>query len=209
MMRGRPLRHARRPSAFTLIEVLIAVAIAGVVLIIAVPSFRDFMLVQRLKGVNAQLVTDLQYARSEAAARGTYLRLFFRKDASQACYTLYALKAGASLGTRCDCLQASPCDAETTANEVRTVRVPAADGIDVEVKAGYLNPSDGSLDTAFAYDHRTGGLVSSPTDFLPTPLQAVVIESSISNGRLLRTSVNLAGRPTVCAVGANLGADAC
>lgn len=208
-MRGLPFRHARRQSAFTLIELLIAVAIAGVVLLIAVPSFRDFILVQRLKGVNAQLVTDLQYARSEAAARGTYVRLFFRQDSSQTCYSMYALKPGAPLTTRCDCLLDAPCGAATTANEVRTVRAPNRDGVAVEVRAGYLDPSDGSLDPAFAFDHRTGGLVSSPEDFLPTPLQAVVIESSISGGRLLRTTVSLAGRPTVCAVGANLGADAC
>lgn len=56
----------RRVLGLTLIELMITIAVVGVLLALAAPSFYEFMLVQRLKGVNAELVTDLQLARSEA-----------------------------------------------------------------------------------------------------------------------------------------------
>ncbi|MBL0296209.1 MAG: hypothetical protein IPQ21_03190 [Betaproteobacteria bacterium] len=71
---GDAATHAR---PLTLVELMVVVAVVAIVLTLAAPSFRDFILLQRLKGINAQLVTDLQFARSEAVARGTLMRVQF------------------------------------------------------------------------------------------------------------------------------------
>ena len=60
----------RFQRAFTLVELMIAIAVVGVLLMLAAPGFRDFILMQRLKSVSAQLATDLQYARSQPAISG-------------------------------------------------------------------------------------------------------------------------------------------
>ena len=60
---------------FTLVELLIVVAVVAIILVVAAPSFRDMILMQRLRSITAQLVTDLQFARNEAVSRGTLLRL--------------------------------------------------------------------------------------------------------------------------------------
>ncbi|MDO9007108.1 MAG: GspH/FimT family pseudopilin, partial [Thiobacillus sp.] len=57
-------------SAFTLIELLVTVAIAAIVLTIAVPNFITFVQNSRLTGQANDLVTALNFARSEAIKRG-------------------------------------------------------------------------------------------------------------------------------------------
>ncbi len=57
---------------------------------------------------------------------------------------------------------------------------------------------DGAPD-AFAFDPVTGGLLSIPQDFPSLPLDEVRLDARIDAARTLRTQLNRAGRPTVCA----------
>jgi Tfp pilus assembly protein FimT len=66
-MLGTPMT---RRFGFTWIESIVAIEIAGVRLTIAAPPCGDIILVQRLRSVPAQFVTDMPRARSEAASRG-------------------------------------------------------------------------------------------------------------------------------------------
>lgn len=54
---------------FTLIEALVVLMVLGVLLALAVPSFRDFIETQRLKSAANEMLGDMAYARSEALAR--------------------------------------------------------------------------------------------------------------------------------------------
>lgn len=63
---------ARRNSpqgGFTLVELVTTVTIMAILLAIATPSFRDFVLTQRAKAGAYDLVSSLVYARSEALKR--------------------------------------------------------------------------------------------------------------------------------------------
>ena len=176
---------------FTLVELLIVVAVVAIILVVAAPSFRDMILMQRLRSITAQLVTDLQFARNEAASRGTLLRLSFRSDASMTCYTLYTSRVN---NDRCDC-RLGPGAACANGNvEVRTVQVPLSLGVQV-VRAPF--PPDG-VELAFAFDNVTGGLYKIPLDNLEGPLDGVRIESFIDTARKLVVRINRAGRTLVC-----------
>jgi type IV fimbrial biogenesis protein FimT len=59
----------RRGSGFTLIELMIVVAMLIVVLSLAAPMMRGFVLAQRTKAVAQDLMSDLLLARSEALTR--------------------------------------------------------------------------------------------------------------------------------------------
>ena len=59
----------RTQKGFTLVELLIAMALAAVLLGIGVPAFTDFIRTNRMIGVTNELVTALQFARSEAVKR--------------------------------------------------------------------------------------------------------------------------------------------
>lgn len=55
---------------FTLIELMITIAIAGILLAVAAPSFRDLLFNNRIATQTNDLISDLALARSEAAKRG-------------------------------------------------------------------------------------------------------------------------------------------
>jgi type IV fimbrial biogenesis protein FimT len=61
-----------RPArGFTLPEVLIVVAVLGVLLAVGIPSFAQFMRDQRVKTVSFELFSTLLHARSEAVLRNS------------------------------------------------------------------------------------------------------------------------------------------
>jgi type IV fimbrial biogenesis protein FimT len=59
----------RRSRGFTMMELLVTLAIAAVILAIGVPSFRDFMRNARLTGAANELLITVVRARSEAVRR--------------------------------------------------------------------------------------------------------------------------------------------
>jgi prepilin-type N-terminal cleavage/methylation domain-containing protein len=58
----------RGTGGLTLIETLVVIAIAAILLVIAIPSFNDSQARKRVEGTAGELHTDLQYAKSQAAA---------------------------------------------------------------------------------------------------------------------------------------------
>lgn len=183
----RPLPH-RDNRGVTLIELLVVVALIAVVLVLAAPSFQGMIEMQRLRGTNAQLVTDLQFARAEAVSRGALLRVSFRSNADMTCYSLYTSLSNA---TRCNCLNGAGTACSGSMVEVRTVQVPTSRGAKVEIAPG----QDVS---AIAFDPVTGGLFKIPTDDFSAPLEDFRVWTSIDTPRRLETRLNRAGRPTVC-----------
>lgn len=54
---------------FTLIELVVAMALASILLALAIPSFRDSILDNQRASVSNRLITDLSFARAEAITR--------------------------------------------------------------------------------------------------------------------------------------------
>jgi len=196
----------RRHRGLTLIELLVAVAVLAVVVAVAAPSFKSLIEVQRLRSINSQLITDLQFARNEAVTRGALLRVVFDTNANVTCYSLFtsagtALQAANAL--RCDC-RAGPgaaCNGIAGATEVRTVSIPKSLGV-------LVLPLDAVSGVAF--DPATGGLLSIPTDNVSAPMPQFRVQAALDAPRRLFNVLNQAGRPSVCSpAGSTLGAAAC
>lgn len=74
-------------KGFSLLEMLVAVAILGVLVMIAIPNFQAWAVNQRARGDIAQLEGDLQYARMTAINRNQPVTVLF--DAAAGEYTLF------------------------------------------------------------------------------------------------------------------------
>jgi type IV fimbrial biogenesis protein FimT len=185
---------------FTLIELMVVVALVAVIVVLAGPSVRDMLELRRLKAYQSQLVTDMQFARSEAITKRGLVRVWFRSNASMTCYSIF-LSPDKEL--RCDCLlgpNAACVDPKTT--ELRTVQTPASTGVKVLPPAGQIR--------AFAFEPTNGSLMQIPVDDVPTALENFATDSSLDEARNLRTVLNQAGRPTTCApAGSTLKEVAC
>ncbi|MBL8330162.1 MAG: GspH/FimT family pseudopilin [Rubrivivax sp.] len=184
MRLGSPLRASARPvqrrasCGFTLIEMLVAIALVVVLVALGAPSIRELLAVQRLQNVHAALVTDLQLARSEAVRMRQALIFEVDGDANASCYMVRtSISAGAG---SCSCLR-TPGSACTGAfREVRTVQVARTTGISLTAASSAaamatFEPDDGS---------------SRPGDL------RVDLVSDVRGA--LRVNVNAAGRVSSC-----------
>jgi len=200
----------RRHSGLTLVELLLVVAVLGVVVAIAAPSFKNMILMQRLRGVSSELVTDLQFARSEAAARRDFVRIAFQSNPDLSCYTIYAAPDNT---VPCDCRLGADAACSVGRTQIKTVQVPRSLGVVVAPPPAPPPAGPGppiSVPTAFAFDWRTGGIYLIPTDNAPRPMSLFVVESFIDNARKLNTQLNGAGRPLVCTpAGSNMAEASC
>ena len=108
---GRP---TRRPHGLTLIELMVALAIAVMLLSLALPSMLASLQRQRLKGAAEALAADLNEARFEAARRGVMVHFEFTPGAEW-CYA-------ANLAPGCDCRSRQPC-------QIKAVRAADTRGV--------------------------------------------------------------------------------
>lgn len=192
-MQRAPLRHAR---AFTLIELMVVIAIVAVVLSLAAPSFQKMIEMQRLRGVQDQLVTDLQFARSEAARSGIPVHFYVKRagGGAGACYILFT---DTNLDNRnwqapCDCAVAAGARCtNATMKEVRTVQLPASQLVLLRESPIAVNH--------VAFDPVTLGLITPAIDVGGGVPQPFKVDTMYDRPRKLRTIVELSGRPLVCA----------
>ena len=75
-----------RPRGFTLIELMVALAVAVVLMSTAVPSFFESTARARLQGAVNELAIDLQYARSQAVRERAAVALTVAADGAS--YTI-------------------------------------------------------------------------------------------------------------------------
>jgi Tfp pilus assembly protein FimT len=175
----RVRRHtAGRPDGgLTIIELIVVLIVAGVVIAMAVPSMRGMMARHRVQSVQADLLTDLQLARSEMAQRsGTAVAVTFGGNAAVSCYTVHAVN-----GAACDCTlgPGSACGAAPSP-EIKTSQLTRAVGVSLAASSAGGN-----------------SIQFTPPQGKVTPTDMVIDVQDPVSGHL-RTSISELGVPSVC-----------
>jgi type IV fimbrial biogenesis protein FimT len=197
MNNARPRPGAVPRRALTLLETMVVITIIGVLIVLVAPSMREMIGTQRLRGIGAELVTDFQYARSEAVSRNQYLGVVVRNVSGEAstCYTLFTSSVNpltlASLNPgSCNCSNGPGSACTGTQREVRTVQVPRSTG--VEFMTASTQP------TWFAYDPVSGSISTVPATSAQVGGHAFCVDVVRPDGGRMRAMVSLAGRASVC-----------
>ncbi|MEO0364424.1 MAG: GspH/FimT family pseudopilin [Pseudomonadota bacterium] len=79
---NRALMRDKQTSGFTLLELMLTIAVLGVMASFAVPSFLETIRVNQIVTNNNELVTAMTLARSEAIKRGTRVTVCRSADAA-------------------------------------------------------------------------------------------------------------------------------
>ncbi len=168
-----PHHAPHRSRGLSLIESLMAVAIAAVATGATLPGFRDALELRRLEGAAAQLHTDLQLARSTAAAHNRTLRLSFVNTPAGACYIVHTGDAGS-----CACGDAGVPTCTAEAQALRSEHFgPGLPALQSNVALMMLDGSKGTV---------------SPTG---------TVRLTAPDGRGLNLVVNIMGRARKCSPG--------
>lgn len=177
----------RSQPGFTLIELMVTITIIGILAMVVAPSFRQMILMQRLRSINAQMVTDINLARSEAVTRRKWLEVGFKSNASMSCYVLYTGTTGT-----CNCTRpiGSACDAGS--QEVKTVQVPTDLGVTFAPVATIPYSPD------IAFDPVSGNLRYAIFNSMAPGMPAAWIQASTTMRGKLDTYISIPGRASVC-----------
>ncbi len=213
-LRMRTQRTRQAALGLSLIELMVVVAVAALLLGLAAPAFNDYIVTQRVRSIHAQLVSDLQYARSEAIGRGSFVSLRFQHSTSspaRSCYVIYTrpnpptIGPDLTTGNDCDCLQpeGQRCAANpTTTSEIRTVVIDGSSSVQVRTPP--------SQSTYMSFDPRVGGRYIPPADTTTNVLRIFSIDAYADDERKLRASLLGSGRILVCAPsGSRMGGEPC
>ncbi len=132
----------RQQRGLSLIESLMAVAITAIATGATLPGFQQALEQRRLEGAAAQLRTDLQLARSEAAARNRTLRISFGQHGGSSCYVVHT---GAANSCQCHAADAPVCT--PGAEPLRSVRFVSDGGVHLQsnVTSMVLDPTLGTV----------------------------------------------------------------
>jgi type IV fimbrial biogenesis protein FimT len=121
----------------SMIEASIVLAITGILAGTALPSFKDSLDKRHVEGLSSEVGTDLRYARSEAVARNTGVRVSFY----QGCYVVHT---GNRSDCHCDGQGPGVCTGDAVA--LKTVSSASARGVQIvsNVSSMRFDPSHGT-----------------------------------------------------------------
>lgn len=168
----------RRSRGFTLIELMVVLAVVAVLVTVAAPALQAFIDKNRLVGASEAIYTQVQQARSEAVKTSANVMLVFSKSAWCAGY-------GPESAGACDCTKA-PADGGC----VGTLRGPSLSGGD------FKGVTMKSAPASITFDGVRGIVAASSAVQEAVGETGVLLESKL--GRQLRLDIGAMGSAAVC-----------
>jgi prepilin-type N-terminal cleavage/methylation domain-containing protein len=178
----RPTRATPSPG-FTLLELMIAVAILALLAALATPSLADFFERNRVRAAGDDLVSLISQARAEAVKNDLDVNVALTGSGTAWCAGANAAAAPtggneAGNATACDCTQTTQC---MVAGRRQVLQSPDFGGVSI-----------GTLPAPFTFDSTLGAIVPLPTSDIDVTLTS-------PNGKYdLVVRVNALGQANTC-----------
>jgi type IV fimbrial biogenesis protein FimT len=171
------LPSAFNNRGFTLIELMVSLAVLAILLTLAVPAFSDFAQRTALRGVADNVTAVIADAKEEAIKRDTLVRVEFKAVGTGFCVGAEPVATLTSVG--CDCSSTTACTIAQFPSGAGQLHSVNLDG----------TPAFGT-DTAFVIDPKTAMLA----DFSDTGSMQMITPREFG----IRVDVNAMGRPSLC-----------
>jgi type IV fimbrial biogenesis protein FimT len=171
--------NRNQSGGFTLVELMVTIAVLAILVSLALPSFRDFAERSSLRGVADNVVQLIGTARTEAIKRDALVRVDFRQVGTGFCLGAATVSTVTAAGCNCSSATCAIADYPSNANELESIALVGT-------------PAFGS-DTAFVVDPKTG-MLADVTD-------VGSIELSSPGGYGVKVAVNAMGRSSLCTPG--------
>ena len=131
----------RTSRGVSLVEVMVAIGVLGILVSVAAPSFSDMMTRRRVRAVAAEIATDLAYARSEAALRPQEVFLDFRANANTSCYTVQTSNTSMNCNCTLDPNARCPTSNFGQSPELKTMQVANSTGVRFTPSSATFGPT--------------------------------------------------------------------
>jgi type IV fimbrial biogenesis protein FimT len=182
----------------SLIELMITLTIVGILILLGIPSFKQWLLNTRIRTVTESIQNGLRLARNEAAQRGTYVR-FQLDSASQ--WEVCALPASpASAATYTSCTG-------TSATTLQTFNSPSTGNV---VQVGTTTNTGNLASNKYQGNIISGGIpaginfdaLGRPSDYGVSSILRIDVTSADtslqSSSRTLVTTISSGGMVNMC-----------
>jgi prepilin-type N-terminal cleavage/methylation domain-containing protein len=171
------IRH--QAAGFTIIELMVVVAIAALLAVAAAPSFSEFLSKRRVDGVMSELVTDMHFARSESVSRNENVSITFGTD----CYVIHRTLVPSNSATVAICTRTT-----------RTVTPAVAEIKTVQLDVGWPLTIDPGALTFVEFEPVRGTAINSSG----SSTAVVNVRSTTGIAWLLRAVLTTMGRVETC-----------
>lgn len=170
-------------NGFTLVELMIVIAVLAIIATVAVPNMSNMLDSNKLRGATSQFYSDTQYARSESITRNTNISVSVTSNGdANWCY-------GISISPGCDCTLTDPTDVSACTIPISGTNVLKV-GTSSEFNNIRLISPAGTNQTVATFD---------PVRGIATTTGSVVFQSA--NDLLTHVDISVLGKISSCSPG--------
>jgi type IV fimbrial biogenesis protein FimT len=190
-------RHGQR--GFSLIELMVTITILGILVLLGIPSYQQWMLNTRIRTVTESIQNGLRLARNEASQRGADVRFQLNSATVWQVCAFPATSTSAATAVDCTAAIAPPIQEFNSAGASNDVQVTVSTNVaDIATTAGvYQAIVGGAVPAGITFNSLGRPTNYGATSILRIDVTAAQIDQQAASKRLV-TTISPGGMVNMC-----------